>query len=796
MSRTGLLPPEMKLSQPKNRFLRLDPGLLVALAICLLAIWPFISRSALPQATDAELHIFRLAELGRLFSAGEAFPRWAPNFYYGYGYPIFNYYAPLAYYVGLVPELMPFWNAVDAVKIVFITGMLLGGLGTYGYSARNWGRLPALVATAVYVYSPFFLFVDPYARGDLAESFSFGIFPVVMWALDRQRSRPDALGWLAAVLAVALLVLSHNLMALVFASVLAGWCLWVYLLADVPAKTPSPSGALGRLIHFRLPLALLVGIGLAAFFWLVVGLEQDAVNLGSLIGQGDNFDFRTHFLGLNELLSPARIMDWSATEPDYVLGLGVVQWLLAGAGLVSLIAGWARRRSQASYFALVSAALLFLMLPISRAIWEGVPYLPFLQFPWRLLGPAAFALAVLAAVGAATMMRLGPRPVARWLPAFMIGMAMLSALPLIQVPPWPPDFGPTTAYRVLQEELAGRWLGTTSTSDFVPATVDKLPRPEPSILEDFAAGRPLDRVNRHTLPEGSSVRSREVTPLHFRYEVDSPSDFLLRLYLFEFPGWEVTVDGQATESELGRPEGFIVVPVPAGTHVVEVNFGDTAQRRLAYAVSIFSAALAFGYALFLRRNRVLLPFNDDDRPALLQGGRPELITITLLALSLLALNATLVEPEGLLRHVSPPLTAIPAEVDQYADLDGQIALIGYDAPETAQAGQTLPVTLYWQALQAPETNYQVFVHLVDAAGQLVAQSDGLNPGDFPTENWPTDRYVRDTHELALPEEIAQGTYRVSAGLWLASQGERLPVLDPTGRVVGDSVELSRPIVVK
>ncbi|MCA9954230.1 MAG: hypothetical protein KC434_05895, partial [Anaerolineales bacterium] len=77
-----------------------DWGYLVVLAMALFALWPFLSRSALPQETDAELHIFRLAELSSLLRGGEWYPRWAPNFYYGYGYPIFNYYAPLTYYLG------------------------------------------------------------------------------------------------------------------------------------------------------------------------------------------------------------------------------------------------------------------------------------------------------------------------------------------------------------------------------------------------------------------------------------------------------------------------------------------------------------------------------------------------------------------------------------------------------------------------------------------------------------------------------------------------------------------------
>lgn len=49
-----------------------------------------LSRAALPQETDAELHVFRLAELSESGCGGEWYPRWSPNFYYGYGYPIFN----------------------------------------------------------------------------------------------------------------------------------------------------------------------------------------------------------------------------------------------------------------------------------------------------------------------------------------------------------------------------------------------------------------------------------------------------------------------------------------------------------------------------------------------------------------------------------------------------------------------------------------------------------------------------------------------------------------------------------
>ncbi len=95
-----------------------------------------------------------------------------------------------------------------------------------------------------------------------------------------------------------------------------------------------------------------------------------------------------------------------------------------------------------------------------------------------------------------------------------------------------------------------------------------------------------------------------------------------------------------------------------------------------------------------------------------------------------------------------------------------------------------------------DINYQVFAHLLDSENNLVAQSDKLNPGDFPTRRWPTDKYVRDEHELFLPADLDPGNYRWSVGLWAAGDGWRLPVFDDSGEMVGDSYILSVPLEIK
>ena len=748
---------------------RIDPGYLVVLAICLLALWPFIGRASLPQETDAELHIFRLAELSFLVRGGEFYPRWAPNFYHGYGYPIFNYYAPLSYYVGLVFELLPRLDAVAGVKAVFVLGLLGAGFGMYGFVRDNWGRPSGYLAAAVYVYAPYVQYVDPIARGALAEAFSLGVFPLALWALDRLRRQQTWGRWGTAVLLVAAVILSHNLMALLFFGLLAAWVLWQTLVRQ------NNSANLRWLWG-----ALALGLGTAAFFWLPVLLERNAVNLNTLIGAGDNYDFRTHFLSWAELLAPTLRLDWGATEPVFRFNLGLAQWILGGAGLLLLLLRRVKHGAQVLFFAMATAVLTFMLLPASTFLWEATPILPFFQFPWRLLGGTVAMLAILAGAGLDAVLTQWPK-VTGWGTAVVVSLCLLTALPLTQPSPWP-DFGDVFAFRMSLIEHSGRWLGTTSTADYVPATVDTVPARNGSVVYGFLVNQPLDRVNRPTVPSDAEVLSEEVSPLHFRYTVSTPQKFLLRLFLFQFPGWTVTVDGEQIEPELARPEGFIAVPVPAGEHLVDVRFRDTPPRQLAWGITALSLLLmvAGGWRLKLYQGEAstLTPLAQVDWRVL--GG-----TALVTAVSLLILG-----PLQLLHYNSANYVAEPAQAHRFDDFGGQISLIGVDvSAETAVPGEQITLTLYWQAQTGVAINFQSFAHLLRADGSIAAQSDHLNPGEFPTRRWPLGKYVRDVHVLQLPANLPPGEYELTAGLWVQTEGWRLPLLDENGNQVDDKATL-------
>lgn len=779
-----------------NRLRRgFDPGFLVVLLICWLAVWPLISRASLPEGTDAELHIFRLHELSYLIRGGEFYPRWAPNFYHGYGYPIFNYYAPLTYYLALPLELLPSVDAVAATKVVLVAGMLAAGLGMYGYGRDLWGRRAGFVAAALYVYSPYLQYVDPHVRGALPEAFSFGVFPLALWALDRLRRRPTVGAWAAASILTAAVILSHNLMGLFFFGLLAAWAVWQAILVwradQKPDQGGSDTGLVNRNVIIRLASALFIGLALAAFFWLPVILERNAVTLGTLIGAGDNYDFRTHFLSLRELLSFSASPDWGATQSPFLFNLGVAQWAAGLVGIVMLVTGRAREREQLAFFAFAAVVIVWLMTPLSRPLWEAIPFLPYFQFPWRLLGAAVAMLAILGAAGVEAVARLWEqRRTATigqsvWLYVGVIAITLLLALPLSQPAPWAP-FGEVNTLRMSLIENSGRWLGTTSTADYVPATVITLPPRRGSVVAPIERGEAPDRVNREAMPDGAEVGAEVVRPLLTRYHVTAPKPFRLRLYQFDFPGWRVTVDGQPAVTELAEPEGFIVVLVPQGEHVVEVKFGSTGPRTLGWGITLVGLLLlGLGGWLFHRKSSSAQPIEFLRGRAFIRADWPIIVSAGAITAVVL-----LLQPLGLFHHHSQGRELDFSATEQYVNFGDQIALLGYNATsKVLKPGDTLELSLYWQAQRPLEIDYQSFVHVIDSSGELVAQSDKLNPGEFPTSRWPADKYVPDRHQIRLPDDLPPGVYSVLTGIWVQSEGWRLAVFDERGEPIGDRQEL-------
>lgn len=114
----------------------------------------------------------------------------------------------------------------------------------------------------------------------------------------------------------------------------------------------------------------------------------------------------------------------------------------------------------------------------------------------------------------------------------------------------------------------------------------------------------------------------------------------------------------------------------------------------------------------------------------------------------------------------------------------------WDAPMPVRAGQVLGLDLHWEVLARPSSSYTVFIHVLDAQGQVRYGHD-YTPlgGAFPSYLWfpkwlPGQRVV-DPYRLALPETLEPGTYWLEVGMYEMGTIRRIPHLGRDGTMVGD-----------
>jgi uncharacterized membrane protein len=224
-----------------------------------------LPRADLPCTHDGGLHYFRIVAIRQALDDGLLVSRWIPDLAFGYGFPFFNYREAIPYYLGLGLYLTGL-SLPQALNLVYILALLASAVGAYLFARDLFGRPAALLAAVAYVYAPYPL-IDALARGNMPESVALALMPFILCGFRRLllSGQPRYLLLSAAVL--ALLWLSHSISSLLFTPFLI-----LYLLVVWWAR--------GRRDHLvAAGVALALGLGLTAFFWVPAVLETDEVQL-------------------------------------------------------------------------------------------------------------------------------------------------------------------------------------------------------------------------------------------------------------------------------------------------------------------------------------------------------------------------------------------------------------------------------------------------------------------------------------------------------------------------------------
>jgi hypothetical protein len=560
---------------------------LLLLLFSLLAIRPAFEGGYWWGAHDARHAVYFLFEFDQAIRDGILWPRWAPNFAFGFGYPFFNIYGPLSSYVGQGFHLLGA-DLVGAVRLSFASSILLSGLAMYAFTRRIFGANAGLVASVAYVYLPYHL-ADVYVRAALAESWAFVFFPLVFWGFYECVTRPRARAVALAAVAYALLFLAHNGLALQLTLVLVGWILFWLLLPlreegrifwrEWPALRPRLLGALAA------AAAGVLGIALAGIFVLPWLLEARFVNTEQWFA--GYYSFTHHFVEFWQLLSPYWGYGTSEAGPDdtFPFQLGLVPLLFA-------VASWALplrdrpARYARLFFTLMLAYFVVLMLEPSRFVWEspfGELILKPMQFPWRFLVLAGFALAVLAGI----LARRAPL----WATILYCMILVGASLPYARAEMISPTEGPVSHAGLMRfQSSAGELTGQSScvAEEDIPIWSD--------LADVWISGKEVtSRFAYGDLPEGAWAGNAVGNSIQEITELRLHAPAQVRWMITYYPGWRVyrlplEGDGFIEEVEIQpAPRScHITVLAPEGHYRLMVRFEDTPVRVVGRWLSIIS----------------------------------------------------------------------------------------------------------------------------------------------------------------------------------------------------------------
>jgi len=553
-----------------------DAEVWLLLGLSVFAWAPLAAPGYFLKAHDAPHTIFFLNAFDQTLRDGYLIPRWSADFALGYGYPLFLFLSPLAYYVAEAFHLLGAGLTV-AVKLTFAFSFVLSGLAMYALGRRLFGRSAGLLAGVLYIYAPYHL-VDVTVRGDLAESFAYIFMPLTMLAFLALLENPGRRNLAWAGLSYAGLLLAHNGTALIFTPVLVVWILFLLGRAairtpargDAPAAGGAPRAALQGGLWALGGAAL--AAGLSAFFLLPAFLERQYIVEQQWV-QG-SFSYLKHFIYPGQFFSPFWGYGYAgeglADQMPFQLGLAPVVFALAGLLLPWKLPG---RRGRRDFFFAVTLVALFFMLPISAALWNAAPLAALIQFPWRLLLITSLSLALLGGCAAA-----GLQAQPAWLLAGVLALIVALGSFAYTLPQYTePSPRSEADVAVVDFELVYPPDRTGMT-----AWTQEQPLTSP-LAAQYLAGEPL--IKAHVIAGAATIE-----PVHHGGGSDvvivrAETPATIEFYTYYFPGWQARVDGRPVPIRPSGKFGLIALDTPAGEHQVVLRFRDTPVRIMGEVIS-------------------------------------------------------------------------------------------------------------------------------------------------------------------------------------------------------------------
>jgi len=312
-----------------------------------------------------ETQAARVLEFSFNIQKGIIPPRIAPHFSFNLGYPIFNYYAPTAYWITSFIHLAGS-GVAQSLELSFILALGMGGIGMFLFLNNYFDKYAGLVGALSYISSPF-IATEIFVRSNVAEMWFFALFPLTLYLLSTVNNRRL---FLTAII-LSFLLTSHNIFSLVVMPILI---LYAFILKERKAW-----------------YAIIGGFALSLYFWLPALLELSQVHAQNVAALTKYTD---HFLCPRQLWSSP--WGFGGSIPGCISDgmsfmIGKAQITLSAAGILLFIVHINKskliiRNLLGLFVGLIFIGSILLTTSYSAIIWKIFsPILSLFQFPWRFL---------------------------------------------------------------------------------------------------------------------------------------------------------------------------------------------------------------------------------------------------------------------------------------------------------------------------------------------------------------------------------------------------------------------------
>lgn len=512
------------------------------LAALLLMLPSFIL--GIPQGPDL-LHHYRLAlGLSKALNEGVFYPSWIPASNHGFGDASFRVYPPGLYYLlSLTKSVIGNWYSTWLVAFLLIT--LVGGFGAFFWSLSLVPRKYAVWAGVIYIFAPFHV-NEFYQSALLAEYAGGAAMAFVFCFAERVCRRGNISDLCGLAVSYALLVLTHIPLTMI-----GTMSLVIYVALIIGRATLKQT-------LIKLGGALLLGLAASSCFWVTLATELSWVK-GDTIQPGLRYNYQREFL----------FSTFSPENLNVFFGniLALVTLGIIGPALIGLF----RQRSlpNRSYRALIFLIVFSFVMttPLSLPVWQIVPKLKSIEFPWRWLALTSLFGSVGFAAGLPFWIKLARthhRPVS--LLAFD-GVSIAVDFSFLQ-----PVRGALYTDRTRFEALSQSLPQTPSLEEWVPIW-----------------GRyPMPAMDGKVEIAGRTASINTWQTGYKSFKVDSGESAQARVHTYYYPHWVATSDGHPLPIS-PADDGALLISVPSGEVQVNLIFREPLLLRCA----AFLAALAW-----------------------------------------------------------------------------------------------------------------------------------------------------------------------------------------------------------